>query len=252
MAKSPSKAGTTLTVSLTALAIGAMTVASALSLSSTRTSFESEAVEVDITELEVELIRAKLDPESLCVAGVTAAETTTIVNNARAYLALNLATLRTAEAQLASTRIEHDRLTRLLRSGQASPSDVTDFENNEPLLATRQAALDSLQDDFYSEATDNLVSQDKLTALGYIQDAGRWACPVQYKCANRSESDWVTLRDALANERISDELGDDPDPTLQQFLATVHAENGTSSAIARLQTSLSSIQAAFSDALLDD
>jgi hypothetical protein len=68
---------------------------------------------------------------------------------------------------------------------------------------------------------------------------------LQYLVKARSEADWVALRDALDNERVSLKLGEDPDQASQALLATVRADPAIAAAKTNLDTKLGAVTAAW-------
>ena len=74
----------------------------------------------------------------------------------------------------------------------------------------------------HDECVAVLTSQQSGT-LATLKASRDWSHPVQYKAANRSEADWVHLRDALANVRIANKLGEQPDPEAVELVARAAA-----------------------------
>lgn len=246
MAKIILRPGNVLTIVLGLVALGALTLGSLLLRLPMTASLMTEVSETDV---EVELIRAGLDPESMTAAGVTSGQVAEIIADAEEYLTTNLDAMRRAEADHAVYEGQAERLRRLRRGGQASQQDLTDLAAAEANAAGELATLQSLRDGFFAAATDSLGDQDVVTRLETIAANRRWTAPVQYKCVGRSEAQWVALRDALANDRISGDLGEEPDQALQQLITACDAEQTTAAAAARLESNLAGVLAGFENAI---
>jgi hypothetical protein len=166
----------------------------------------------------VALTRFGLAAEPLAAAGCTAQEITALVGEARTYLQSHIQDLRDANRTWGTTRAERDRLQRLVEGGKrenlpAYQAAVTAFNAADAQRLTVIGAI-------FSAATDGLDG-GKLSQIQTIRvNAAAWDVPTQFEAANRSEADWVHLRNALANQRISVAHGEQPDPDEQAFIAT--------------------------------
>ncbi len=65
---------------------------------------------------------------------------------------------------------------------------------------------------------------------------------------NREQTEWVAVRDALANEKIAAKLGDTPDQAAQSALSTWRANGSVSAARVSLDTNLASVTTAWNNA----
>lgn len=66
---------------------------------------------------------------------------------------------------------------------------------------------------------------------------------------NRSEVEWVRLRDCLTNERVAVEYPDNLDQAMQAELATWRAAQSVAAAITSTGTNLSGVTAAWNSAM---
>lgn len=199
--------------------------------------------------LEVNAMRAGLDARALAAAGVSAESTTSVISSANQYLLAHPSDLPAADAAYATARSESDRLQRLIQSGQATPEDVTAYQTQSAALATatsqRQAALDAI----FNAATEGLTSPQR-TALSTLRaNRALSEASLEFLAVERSQSEWLQLRECLANERIAVELSDTLDQEMQAQLATWRAVSAVATAKSNLDTNLSSVISAWNAAV---
>jgi hypothetical protein len=200
-------------------------------------------------DLEVNTIRAGLDAKALAAAGVSAQSTSTVITNVNAYLFDHGSDLTSADSACATARTESDRLQRKIQSGQASQEDVSSYQTQVTALATattqRQAALDAI----FNAGTANL-SEGQKTALATMRtNRASWDSPLEFLTVNRTQTEWVHLRDCLTNERVAVEYPDNLDQAMQAELATWRANESVAAAITSLGTILSSVTSAWNSAM---
>lgn len=194
------------------------------------------------------LTRVSLDPQALAAAGLGTGEVSELVNDAYAYLTQNPTALSSADADYADARRDVDALRRKAKSGLASAQEVSDLATAKSDLASATSARDSALDGIFDAAVADL-SQAKKDLLATIRKNRGWGFACCYLVADRSEGDWVKLRDALANEKISAKLGEAVDPACSSFLGSVKGETAVSAAIVAQGSGLSSVKGAWNTAL---
>jgi hypothetical protein len=199
--------------------------------------------------LEVSALRAGLDPKVLAAAGVSAQATTSLVSAANTYLLEHPSQLSAADTAYADARRESDRLQRLIQSGQGSAEDVTAYQTQMAAFAAattqRQAALDAI----FNAATANLSQGQKTTLSTVRANRASWDSPPEYLTVNRSQTEWVQLRDALANERIAIDYPDTLDQALQAQLATWRASEAVAAATSGIGANLQMVTNAWNSAM---
>ena len=200
------------------------------------------------TDLEVALIRAGIDAKTLTAAGVTSGSVSSLGQAASQHFNAHPTVLSSADTAYASARRESDRLQRLIQSGKGTQDDVAAYQAQKAALETataqQTAALDAL-----FEATTASLNDSKRGVLSKIRTNKSWSLPTEYLTVDRTQQEWVNVRDALANERISAAYGDQPDAALQAQLATWRADATVAAAQTALSTNLASVTAALSTAL---
>lgn len=202
-------------------------------------------------DLAVDLIRAGLDTKSLAAAGLSANAATSLAGATNTYLANNPSALTAADAAYGAARRETDRLKRLIESGKGSQEDVASYQTQSAALASatsqRQAALDAI----FNAATANLTDGQKGTLATIRANRALSDAPTEFLTVNRTQQEWVQLRDDLANERIAVEYPDTLDSNAQSRLATCRAVSAVATAKAALDANLAAVTSAIASATSD-
>jgi hypothetical protein len=200
-------------------------------------------------DLEVNAIRAGLDAKALAAAGVSAQATSTIVTNINAYLLDHGNDLSLADSAYAGARTESDRLQRKIQSGQGSQEEISSYQTQAAALATattsRQAALDAI----FNAGAANLSEAQKTTLATIRTNRASWDSPLEFLTVERSQQEWVHLRDCLTNERVALEYPETLDQGMQAELATWRANQAVAAAIASQGANLSAVTNAWNTAM---
>ena len=125
-------------------------------------------------DVEASLRLAGINPQALAAAGVNAAQTTGLFADASSYLTDALAGLQSADAAVASSRHDVERLERAVVAGVSTPEQRTALAAARSTLASaisdRAAALDGLT----AAATADLTPE-RIAALASIRtNAASW------------------------------------------------------------------------------
>jgi hypothetical protein len=199
-------------------------------------------------EIAVALLRAHLTPVALASAGVNASGVEDVIETAGMHLSLHASDLATADASFAAARVQVDALQRKTQSGIATQEEVAQLATAKTSLAQAEAARVSAIDALIAYATAHLSSSQRAT-LATIRANSGWALPTEYLAENRQQADWVLLRDALANQKISAKYSEVADSKCQGLLAVVHGSQATSSAKANKESLLATAKATWATAL---
>ena len=202
------------------------------------------------SEINLLIRSAGVNPESLAAAGISAGTIATIISDASDYIVPNFTAIQANHDTLAQNRKTRDTLQRLVSASRATSQQRTQLATAITNVAAAQATRDAYLAAIRQEIDANLTAA-QITALDTIINNGangRWTHPIQYKAANRSEQDWVDLRDCLANIRIATKRGEQPDPAATTFVAQADANAAVSAANTGLNN-LPFIQAQWENAL---
>ena len=182
------------------------------------------------SELATGLIRAGLDPEALAAAGLSPGNVTALVGDAYEHLIANQTALELADAAHAQARQQADQLKRVIQSGRASQEQIDAYPAATLEVSQIQTQRQLLLAGIFEAATADL-SQSKRNTLAAIRANRDWKLPLEFLTVDRTEAQWVELRDCLANERIAAEIDDEePDSQAQAVLAQLRGIPAVASA----------------------
>jgi hypothetical protein len=184
-------------------------------------------------EVEVALERIGLTLKSVAAAGLNAAQVTAVVGEAATSLRGNIQALRDADTAAGQARAEVDRLTRLIQAGLSTEQDRAAYATAQNNLTAAKAQAQAVLDAASTAAMTNF-SPELRAALDTLDANKVWDLPIQYRAVSRSQADWVNLRDALANQRLSAAWHEEPDPAAAQILATANSTPAVSNAASNL------------------
>ena len=201
------------------------------------------------TETLNAMLLAGLDASSICAVGVAPQGMAAFAAEFRDDFAQHGVELTQAELRLADSQTASDALRRRIQSGKGTAEDMTAYQaamaQLEAARGARSAALAACRAG--AEAT---LSQDQRAQLGRIRANRQWELPTEFLLVDRTETQWVALRDALANEKIAPRYGDQTAPEHVAVLATACAHADVASARMRLQANLATTQSALTAAFV--
>lgn len=192
-------------------------------------------------ELRVALIRAGLAPQTLAAAGLTPVQVGTAVAALhQANVALPVS-LRDLDHAVGEARNARDQAERLIQSGRADAQQIAAFPALEQALASASAARETAVQSLFAAATASLSATQRATLIA-IRTNAHWKLPTEFLVVERSEVEWVALRNALANERIATRNGDTPNPQCQVLLGHARSDASVAAAKTGLDTNLAALQ----------
>lgn len=201
-----------------------------------------------MTDVDVALHRIGIRPETLAAAGGNGADVTTVVDLMHSALTDDPGLLESVDLALEDAQQECDRLTRLVRSGQASQQEIDDCQAAIQDLAAARVARDAVVDDLFADIAGAL-GQTKHDALAAMRSNSEWRMPVEFLVLGREEPEWLQLRQALANERIAANYEDaELDQADQTFLTQERSRPAIAVAKANYDANLAVIEAAWEQA----
>lgn len=195
------------------------------------------------------LLRVGLGADTLASAGITGQQVTSLV--AALKQGFNEATLAGRDEGYIRAKQSHDGLRRKVTSGKGSQEAVAALRAAETALAAantqRETYLTGLR-----TAGLATVSEGQRTLANRIQANGSWRFPTQYLVKDRTEAQWVVLRDLLAVKQIheKDATAPFPEASVSQ-LAAIDAENEIATAKVNLDAGMASVQTAWNAAAAD-
>ncbi len=207
----------------------------------------AEAAEPNADEVEVIFFLAGVSPDSLAAGGVRAEDVVGIVQDGLDTLLPSHEAFAQAKAQYVAAKAEFERLDRLVRGGRATEQERAARDAAAKALAQALGQLDAFLDALLTAAVRSLPAE-RAEAVGSVAKHRGRALPTEYLTVERDEPGWVSLRDALADVRISERLGQSPDPESVQEVLKADAHPRVAAAKVGLE-SLPLVRAAWDKAL---
>jgi len=202
-------------------------------------------------DFKVKLIRSGLGADALAAAGVAAVSVTPVLQAAADEMNAHPGTLPAADTSYTAARVESDRLRVIIQSGQASQEQIASYQTQMANLAAASGQRATALDAVFAAATANLSAPQR-SALAQIR-ANRAVdhskeFPIEFQVVERSEVQWVALRDALANEKQAIKYPDTLDEAAQSRLASARADPRVAAAIVSRNTTQEAVTAAWNTA----
>lgn len=232
----------------------AVLVTVTLSWAVTRDSADAESASIPppppASTLDAQiLMRVGLSAPTICAAGVTqSSQVTALVDAVQAEIALNPGALQALDEDFSAKRTIYDALLRKVQSGLATAQEIAQLPQAKQDLDAAEAARESYKTNLRTVGLST-VSSPIATIVNTIHANRDWnELATQYLVANRSEADWVALREALATERIAAQYGEPFPVSVQSYLAAINATPAIAAAKVNLDTFLASVQTAWNTA----
>ncbi|MBX3322246.1 MAG: hypothetical protein KF757_04575 [Phycisphaeraceae bacterium] len=238
-----SKPGNILSLTIGSLTLSLLVILSALAIPRGMASSEPST-----SDLGVLLHRLGLEPENLAAAGVQPNQVATLMQEAGEALAEVHDELLLAQVEFAAARRQIAALERALRSGTAPEGAASALSQARTSAAALESQIAAAHAGIFSAATSHL-SSPVVNSIQRITSARRWGLPVQYSAAERSESAWVALRDALSQVRACAQRELEPDSACTNLIASENSRTEVAQAAAFLNAHLDGVKAAFHTAL---
>jgi hypothetical protein len=130
----------------------------------------------------------------------------------------------------------------------ATAQDVTDLGTAKSMLATAGSDRETALDAIFSAGTADLTGGEA-TVLATIRGNRAWSLPIEFHAMDRSETAWVALRDALANEALAQEEGTSVDSAAATLLAAERADADVSAAKTSWDTNVAAVTSSWQSAV---
>ncbi len=198
------------------------------------------------TEFAGVLLRVGLGADTLAAAGITGEQIPAMVAAVRGgYSAANMQRL---DDGYIGARQTHDRLRRLVQSGKGTEADVAALRGAETALSNATNGRENQLADLRRTALA-VVSAGQAALVNRVQANHAWSLPTQYMVKDRSEREWVALRDALATKRISEQDEEEEFPqSTRDAIAAVDAMSEVATAKVNLDSNIAAVQTAWNTA----
>lgn len=186
--------------------------------------------------VRAQLMVAGLAPDVLCAAGLTAQQAAAVAANGLEHLDEHLGDLTTADAAMATAGASVARLERLVMQGRATEQDITDLGSARTSLASAVSARATAQTALFNAATDGLSGGTKTLIQRIHANRGK-EVPLKYHGTERTEAQWMALREAISNQAIATRLSEE----LESASATLLTAEGATEETIRATSALANL-----------
>jgi hypothetical protein len=194
------------------------------------------------------LLRLSLGPEALASAGLTPLEAKGVIDaGVSAWESFHPA-LSEADAKAAALRGPVEDLARQVRAGKTDAGQVEELATMREALTVALAERKQVLDGFWAAATEG-TNQSARASLATLRANAHWQLPSAYLVVERTQAEWVALRNVLDHHAVCAELGTAPKDSMVYALQTAKANQSVAEALAAAHTYLPAIQAAWDAAL---
>jgi len=195
-------------------------------------------------ELAPTLLRIGLAPEALAASGASAASTTGAAADLDAWLAEHPGEIAAADESWATANQSAETIKRKVKSGQATPAEVASLPGLDATRDAAAAARDGLLSAAFDAATASLAAAQK-SALATIHANATWSLAMHFLVVDRSQEDWVALRNALDEKRIAQKYGESLSPGSLAVISSALGSSAVATAKVDVDTNLAAIEAAW-------
>ncbi len=199
-------------------------------------------------ELRTMLVRAQLLPDSLAAAGVEPSQVGVLITAARSELDEQLQTLRRVDALRQQHQSAVTMYRQLVGAENPTPQDRQLLAQAETDLKTATQQAESVISAIRAAAEATLTT-DQVQALAAIRTNKGREVPIEYIVVERTDQEWVELREALANVRIAAKHGVAPAEEALARVARADADPTVTIARADLDSRTTAIQQAWDAAV---
>lgn len=228
---------------LTALVVAAC-VAFGISSATSETPHDADAPALTMdSSVEVMLLRIGIDQEVLAAAGLNGAAVQSALAAEEADLEAAVVTLASHDAAVADARRETDALRRKVKSGLATDEEVSQLATAKATLETATAAREAFLDGVCVGLCGE-VSDGATTTINTVLSTPDWVkkLPVEYRNAERTDAEWLAIRDALASKKTHEQMGFEVPEEATSYLATLSADGNVSTTKTTCETNIASVQ----------
>jgi len=203
-------------------------------------------------EVATALSRVGISPLTLAAAGVSEENVALIVADVGAYLNDHDGCPAIEDAAFGTARANRDRLRALARAGTATTQDLEAVTSAEATLSSAEAALVARLEAIWDLAALRLTTEQAtlIARLEAVPAGFRGASiPIELGAAERSDAQWMALREALAAERLATQDGVALEQSLASLLSAARAESAVATAALNITGMLAEIETEWDEAL---
>lgn len=190
------------------------------------------------------LIDLGFGPESLCACQIAPAAVSSFVQTARSTLDSRTDDITSAEGRISTARTALASL----QSRRDPPASAEEIAAAGSELEAARNAFATLQAELFASLVQ-AFTPDQQQALTRARANRQWGVPIQYLVTDRTPSEWVNLREALAAARDAESHQRTADSAVQAIISSAESSPATAAAVQALSLHRMDCRAAWSRAV---
>jgi len=194
-------------------------------------------------DVEVMLLRIGITPDGLAAAGLNSTTVQAALANEHAALDDATALLVAHDGTCSTLKVEVDGLRRLIGSGEASADEIARMAIAKVELASATNARQTFLMTVCMALCEHF-NGTAATCIDQLASSKRWkTIPVEYRTQERTEAQWIEIRNALAAKRTHEKAGLAVPEEVTQFLATLNSDQQVATATSSCNSNLPGVDA---------
>jgi len=198
-------------------------------------------------DLAPTLLRVGASPEALAASGASTSDTAQCAADLDAWLADHPGEIAAADTAWATANQAAETIKRKVKSGQATAEEAASLPGLEATRDAAAATRDGLLADAFDAATASLTAAQAST-LSTIHANSSWNLAVHFLVVDRTQEDWVSLRNALDEKRIAEKYGESISAESLTVISADLSDSAVATAKVDVDTNLAAIEAAWNAA----
>lgn len=204
--------------------------------------------EAENRELARALSLVGITPRTLAAAGVEVGAVPGVITGAREHLAEHGAALWAALESARTATGQSAAAERKVVSGTASQQERSAADAARSGLAAALSAKSAALEGLYSAATASLAPEPRAVLTTLRANRG-WDLDLAYLSSERTQEQWVALRDAVSHVTTAAKLGEEADPAMAAIVTSAGQEGAASGVSSNLANSLVGVASAWDQSL---
>ncbi|MFO0835765.1 MAG: hypothetical protein U0638_12400 [Phycisphaerales bacterium] len=193
------------------------------------------------------LSMASLSPAALAASGLSTQQTADLIDRARSHMNEGSTNYEQVFSTHRAATLQVRTLQQKVQAGTGTAEDTSALASAQSALTSATSAREAAVATFMDATLDGL-SESALASLTQLRANRSIDLPMQYLIVDRSEGDWLKLRDSLAIEREAAAKGESVDSATSEFLTGVNTDPAVIAAKTGL-THLAEVEAAWNAAI---
>jgi hypothetical protein len=195
------------------------------------------------------LVRAGLDPKALAAAGFTDTQVTQLVTNTVDFLAGNVIAMEETDHAIRTAKESIARLEKTIMGGMARTGDTQALTSARTTLQSQEQLLDEHLAGLRAAGIGQLPVNNAAASLGALLRNRSKAASLEFAAEDRTQAEWIALRDALSARRVNQQMGRDVPGSVTAIIARASTPAVSTAATRLNQVNVGRVTAAWDRAI---